>query len=569
MLPPPIGGRRMLSLKPISWDRRDERIYDFSRGGVDQMPDDISSVYRAFIQYELASIQQYLREGIRLRDMRGASALLDEVNRMKVPHEVQRFEEEGAELIRASGSVTLIGIRKEAAPNLEDRILQYLESLYREKVPGASGYGVCVRVSNGSSLEQILLRLALEITLKQQQFPGWDPDVCLMESLFAFCEVCGIRPVEEERKVGDSSERVCQVCKSRGSFGIEVRRSEAGALARFFQYARKSFPDWAQIDIYEVLPDDFNDLAGSKDLALILADGNRLGATLRDITTIPQYRRFSEGIARAVEETIFDALARHGKPRPSGKGRDVLPWEILFIGGDDILLAVASDIALQVVRDLLEGIEEKTRALFREIGLRRDHLSVAAGVAIASPGYPFAALHALASELESSAKQRAYLSYEEGREESTVDFHRVMASGRVTLIDIRERELRPQRQDKPTLLTRRPFTVGELRDVLSVAEKWVTSSGKARLPRSKMHLLRESLFISPAEAVFAWAHVIGRAGSEERSTWKELETLSTGGGSGQLMPWTDAITPQARATYLLDVYDVYEMIRGSMRREVV
>ncbi|MBD2181233.1 type III-B CRISPR-associated protein Cas10/Cmr2 [Planktothrix sp. FACHB-1355] len=86
-------------------------------------------------------------------------------------------------------------------------------------------------------------------------------------------------------------------------------------------------------------------------VAYIYADGNNMGGYIQKIKTPADYAQFSEDIFEATESSVYEAL-QHLKPHKlnglSGKehqhrnGAVIHPFEIITIGGDDVLLIVSS-----------------------------------------------------------------------------------------------------------------------------------------------------------------------------------------------------------------------------------
>lgn len=524
-----------------------------------------ASTFRTLLQFELQGIQRYISKGSRLRDMRGASALLDHLNRVRIPEILAHHAGTHATLLRASGSVTVVGIYVKAPEGLEATLLDQFAACYRQEAPGTRTHGCAVPTSEAFATD--LGQLAFQMALEEGAHPTYDPDTALLSPLVRFCAVCGQRPVTRTREAGTGYEGVCTACHTCGTYGQTIRKK--GPLARFLAYARAHGASWASDDPERLLPDDFATLAGERDLALILADGNALGQTIRAIPSATAYQTFSTDIATAVETAVFEALLPHG---PRGSAQQ-LPWEILYIGGDDVLLATAADLAFDVTTRLMHEVEQRTASGYTALNtvvsqsatpavdakpLMPACLTMAAGVAIASPSYPFLALRSLAKDLETSAKQRAYAT----PGTSTLDFHRLTATGRITLKDVRTNELQPQRQpaDAGVVLTKRPFTLADFEAVAAVAQTWKNATGRAQLPRNKLALLREALFTSPAEAMHAWTFVRGRARSaDEFATWNALTTLLPA-DHGAVQPWTYSPTEACYRTPLLDVLDLYTLL---------
>lgn len=524
--------------------------------------------YKELLQVEVGSIQRYIFEGRRLREIRGASALLDAANRLDVPRIISQNVGDVADVLRSTGSVTILGIRPEAAESQLESLAHAIRKLYHETVPGAVCHMARVNCSD-QPLQASLRALSYAVASGEGQAPATDPDVALMEPIVRFCDSCGYRPPVRVMVVGGDGELLCNVCHTKAQYGIRVRGFEAkgSMIQRFAQFA-EGRPGWDDVDLASVMPDDLSDVAGDEQVALILTDGNRLGQSLRLLETVEQYREFSAGVARVVEQATFEALAAH--PPQATNGSAVLPWEILFLGGDDVLIATRSTIALAVAQALMEGVEKHSADLFRALGLDggeesagRDFLSMATGVAVGPSSYPFRALHDLAGQLERTAKTRAYTAWEqEGKEASTIDFHRITASGRTQIERVRSTEQRPRRTggQERIQLTQRPFVRSEMDEVMAVARYW-----KQHVPNTKVHYLRDRLFVSPAETARGWAHVVGRARPDERKALLDLHTLEEPEGASPPAPapWHErSQTVTTWSTYLLDIIETHELLPG-------
>ena len=254
--------------------------------------------------------------------------------------------------------------------------------------------------------------------------------------------------------------------------------------------------------------------------------------------------------------------------------RKILPWEIIFMGGDDISLVASADIVLEVGIKIMEAVEEATKeTMERNTGsmpekMRRPHLSMAGGVAVGPPHFPVQSLNKLAKDLEKAAKKKAYELRKEDPDSdpSTIDFHRVTASGNTDLDHVRTSALKPSRPSvhETVEMTHRPYEINECKEILDTARLWRSK----KLPGSKVHLLYDALFESPATAMYTWAKVVGRARKNDAEQWRKLETVMN-----ELMPHHEFLMPwyvdmtrvkegrdRYRNTFLLDVIEVWSML---------
>ncbi|EFO81935.1 hydrolase [Oscillochloris trichoides DG-6] len=245
--------------------------------------------------------------------------------------------------------------------------------------------------------------------------------------------------------------------------------------------------------------------ASGRYIGMIYADGNRMGRFFSSCSTPEMYAQASQIIADALEQAVFAALATYLEPTG-----DVHPFEILAIGGDDLLLIVpakrALDIALHIghafesnpkIIQLAGGAEQAQprtltdRYYGRAIDPQYDfaaytpHLSLSTGVVIAQENTPIFFLRDLAEELLKSAKAKAKQHAQMG---GTVDF---MVLKAVTMVTDNIAEFRKRAFDAYSArrLIARPYTWHELAGLLATARKL----REAHIPRSQLYRLREVL----------------------------------------------------------------------------
>jgi hypothetical protein len=205
-------------------------------------------------------------------------------------------------------------------------------------------------------------------------------------------------------------------------------------------------------------------------VALVYADGDRIGGTLRDIVRrhgFAGYQRFSAALDTAAHRATARALLRAYGARPPRKhgGETALPFDVITVGGDDILLLCTAGSGLQIACDLARFFgEEMTAALSdRNDGLPGEQaVTASVGVVIAHDTMPVLTLERVGRELLKSAKQV--------RGGGGVDFHVATASGIDRLAASRAREHQTGTPGLPSL-TRRPYELGSALDLLHHAER--------------------------------------------------------------------------------------------------
>ena len=192
-------------------------------------------------------------------------------------------------------------------------------------------------------------------------------------------------------------------------------------------------------------PQDLKTIANASNpsgfITFIYADGNNMGGYLENVETPAQYRQFSERVFIALQRAAFDALAKHLSPTD----KKLHPFEIVSIGGDDLLLIVPGSKAFEVVHaigknfdrqfdsqskftetasDKLRKSQRYTPGEWSDEQTRQPAMSLSLGFVVANEHTPIGFLEHLADGLLRSAKSRAKtLKKEEvGYLGGTVDF---------------------------------------------------------------------------------------------------------------------------------------------------
>src|SRR5205085_5299351 len=154
---------------------------------------------------------------------------------------------------------------------------------------------------------------------------------------------------------------------------------------------------WPGLSIEANAPQDFNeigDVAKPKGyIGFIYCDGNRMGDVLSKLRTRESFKAFSEGVHQILEEMTFEALLKHFPEQrrlPGPTRAPVLPFEIIFSGGDDMVLVVAADKAIELASNPCDEFERRTEPLLQQVGRpdARDHLSLSAALLLAHSSLP-------------------------------------------------------------------------------------------------------------------------------------------------------------------------------------
>jgi len=327
-------------------------------------------------------------------------------------------------------------------------------------------------------------------------------------------------------------------------------------------------------------------------VAYIYADGNNMGGYIQNnIQTPEQYRQFSNDIFEATKQSAYYALAQHLQPAnvqresASGKQTNVLihPFEIIEIGGDDVLIIVPADKALAIAQTIGEKFEEilkskrryiipdgkepKTNSFQRyqngNIKLSESILSTSLGVLITAENTPIYYAEKLVSQLLKSAKKKAkHLKTKYGYHGGTIDF---LSMKSVTMLSSNVETFRKEGLTQDNLqLYAAPYTLHEIGGLIEVVKILKSSN----FPRSQLYQLRSLLENGKQTAIinYRYFRVRIKDGQSELKEHFEEAWCKPKTNNGSLAPWmsTEQKDTKNRTIYetiwrdLVDIYDFVE-----------
>jgi len=343
-------------------------------------------------------VKEYVFATGRLKEIQGASQLLDWLNRL----EIQRFAEipeYSGKLIFAGGGSAMV---KFSDSTRAERFKQVIQARYLEETQTASISGVVTEYEEREPFGDVMKRAA--VALRHEKLNGHRVQGLHPEQWMARCQRCGRLPVSCFLR--DAEVWVCEACAIRRSESQWQNCASHGALGRLAKAAKQT---WTEKDLY----DDLGQLAEASRpkgyIGLVYADGNGIGHILQNmLSSTDDLTVFSQ----LMEDTIVAATAEALKPwlvQPGNK----LPFFTIAIGGDDLLLITIAQAALPLAAAICLAFQEGMRAgsakLKAEdklkIGEEALLVGMSAGVVLAKASHPLFALREMAGDLLKSAKQ--------------------------------------------------------------------------------------------------------------------------------------------------------------------
>lgn len=348
-------------------------------------------------------------------------------------------------------------------------------------------------------------------------------------------------------------------------------------------------------------------------VAYIYADGNNVGGYIQTIRTAEKYKDFSEDITKATEFSVYKALANYLQPHKLTsldedssyqEGTLIHPFEIITIGGDDIMLIVPANHALEIAKMIGEEFEkillkqvplsevaqteDKIKGNYQidspqqpvditnfhryspqKAEISRCQLSLSIGVLLTAYNTPIYYAKDLTEQLLKSAKNRAKKLKKAGYYGGTVDF---LTMKSVTMIsseikEFRQEGLTKQINAQKLRLYAAPYTFHELGGLIQAA-KVLKKSG---FPKSQLYQIRSLLERGKKTAILNYLYFRTRLkNSDQRKllqedfeeAWCDAKT-----NNGNIAPWmydpgnldAEDVGYETIWRELVDIYDFIEL----------
>lgn len=590
---------------------------------------------QSLIAFDTDHIKGYVFATSKLKEIRGASSILDHLNRVET---VKVAKELGARKIFAHGGSALFLISLDKAEQLGKAV----QKLYYTKTGGGASITYAVQPISDNDVKDImtakelnehvtmlqvlqLLRLRLRLAKDGQQTGKPDQEDGMAESgsgkekddveahkpsqqesfdendhsqkshypeiialpthaLLCACKSCGMAYAEGMQSDPDEPEgRYCRVCVEKRDEDEDIRK-HIPDMIRAAQSASVSHEDedlklWERIlqtlskkdatgtSNYRLSnetkrPPDFNafrDLtAGKGYLGLIYADANSMGKAIEAQETLEKVQQFAKKVDKAVFEAMGDAIRAHLPMQ-----YDMLPFDILLVGGDDIVMVTPADKALQVAYTLAESFHKHTNKQY----------TLSVGVVLAPITYPFNLQRTLAEDILKDAKKAGATVDANGhaaQEQARISFVVVTGSTSLSYEKIYEEMYRQDQNKKEEFhATMRPYTLTDFAWLLEQLKK----GNEKRLGRTKLHQLHEAILKLNCTATILESLALFRNWKEDerdfiREIVKKFDTHLTAQQRkqrGTLFPWCLESKEETKAhdvyrTPLLDFIELYDFV---------
>lgn len=372
-----------------------------------------TNAMRFLVVIETQKVKSYLFASPIMRETRGASVLLDLLNRKKTKEILKAFD---YDLVYLGGGTGRILFRREGdAKNFKSEVLK----IYRQETVNAR---VSVEIVPRRDDESFPEWMRHGVRQSQQNKLGQSKGVPILAGRWIQpCTSCGLEPAEKIL-YEHGEHRLCRACLLKRQEisnhlykEIKPRKKQewllslASDLEKHYtdRFIFTTLAQHTEDSNYRVfLPQDFDDIGRvsrpSNYMGFIYADGNRMGEVVKDLgkkftdeeEAKLAYKAFSEIMDQATREAAVEAVLDTVDFIKDGEYRFV-PAEFIMAGGDDLMLAVPGHNALDVAILFMEKFQKKTIELQHEYKEKKQlsnsfsdvGLTTSAGVVIAHAHY--------------------------------------------------------------------------------------------------------------------------------------------------------------------------------------
>ena len=525
------------------------------------------------IVIDIPSIKKYVFGTDPLNEIRGASALLDRLNRDDMERCLKEYPGmAGVDKIYANGGSAQFLVQASGIATVKAACASMV-SYIREQTGGEVGVVYGIAPLKDETLYPEALRMAHFQLRCRRDFATYHRSASLIPIMMG-CESATDLPASHINRDGDI------LSKASYEKAEEGRKTRHYGLWSGWMAHLADMGQWPVEEYWQELRCGRITEIGDRSswdgyLGVIYADGNAMGKFVQAIDHPKTFRQFSEIVDESIREACFTALNQILKPeidivRETFEQQvhlEPLPADILLLGGDDLLVAVPADRALDfafVVTNEFERLtkekiadlpDEETQQFFRD-RLGDQSFTISCGVAVARSNYPFYLALDLAEQLLGNAKrQESYSEQVNGQAAARIDFHVVAGANSYALNQVREGTYRVLTDARRTL---RPLSCRQL----EILRDSIKKLREVKFPHSKLHELQEAA-LAMAEGQAEWRirdifarSQHGKGSSQRRVLWEAVKHLCPQGYNFDF-PWFEK--GNQRLLCVADLVDAYRL----------
>lgn len=510
------------------------------------------------------SIKKYVFGTNKLRDIRGASAILDDLNRIRMREIVKKCANGETVKIFSNG-----GVGEFIIPDgSQNEIIQDVSREYQEN--GASVTCCSIPLPSDFDMKSdksklLIERLAYQMQYKKNQH---QTEISISNPFFRACDICHLENASK-RDRADTAKYVCKRCQQKRKRAKEIKQQTSDYLSGEpikAQTLRIKLIDKLKQLNYPLsskthFPEEISDIDSAEEnyIALIYADGNDMRRKIKQLRNLQEHHDFSEKVDTAIFSALANSVNSHLPPN-----KDVFPFDVLLLGGDDLIIVCQARKALNVAIDICERFHKETNGL-----------SLSVGVAFAHSKFPIRMLLGIAENLLKVAKkERAtilrHLKTKSGQKDEDLDpflnaripefkkgainFMTVSSSSSLLYEEYFKNSLYSDSKDEKFIKTFRPYSPVQLKRLLETGLEL-----KKNFPKSKLEYLSEALFLDKYNSMLKSLFVYTRAKESQKKILRKLFNFYS--ELNTVYPWqVQTGEDKIYRTPILDILEIYRFL---------
>lgn len=489
--------------------------------------------------YDTSGIKNYIFGTSKLKEIRGASAILDQLNR-KTSTEIIKSYCNNLEIIYTNGGTGQFILKNIDESEIKKIIQDLCSKFSKETIQGINIFcGYEVLSSNYSNYQDALRKCYFMINnYKSRKFSNLNSGTLIGKNCDSFSESYSSLII----KNGDNE------LEYLSDFSQKKRITNTDHLWK--EFMNTSWKDINYSDKMDSRPHSFKDV-DNKDIGLIYADGNAMGKIIKSFTKPDQYKNFADIVDSSIREACYSTL------KEIYSDYEKIKADILLLGGDDLVVVTSAKDAFIFAWKVAEKFNEITKTKLKERDSKLLNLTggkgftISVGVSIGSSNYPFRILIEQAEDLLSLAKKKgsASKSSNEYYADSYIDFHVNKQSNQVQVKQYRENNYDFEYKDKTYKRSLRPFS---LEDCKKFSRSIISLQRDSEIGKTRIHMLKEAINeTSFSKIQLNFMHVYGRTKNREK-----LENILNDFDCLHNAPWNNS-----NETIITDISDMIDLIR--------
>lgn len=354
----------------------------------------ISNIQVDVVKGGITKIKEYMLETEKLKQLRGASALIKFANIDLTKQVVLSQSNLIPEcIVYCNGGNDLLivpaGYGKEICKELENKYSQVLlggkfafeyvtctldQALFEYKKISKI---VTDKLSKRQMFKIYPTNPALSIDklyINQTELRFEKPTVFSQQAVV--CDTCLIRDAHYIVYEGVETLHLCSVCYLKYVVGMKIRH-----IFKEEYCTKKNISNFADIKQIDSI-DEIGDY-----IAIIYGDGNNMGNVVMNIENIVQMTYFSRKLDRVTINSVYDAIYRYLG--------DELKFETVILGGDDIFIIVPAEYAIDIAKDIITSFDSAFS----------NAITMSVGILITKPTVPIYSAFRIVSTLLKRAKR--------------------------------------------------------------------------------------------------------------------------------------------------------------------